>query len=94
MAYQILDPEEFLSGGILREEEFLLKARQYDWERFRDTTVLVRGCRSTVIPPWVYMHLTGCLAGVARTVRFGNEHDNIVVYRASGFREKNEPTPA
>jgi len=88
MAYQILSPEEFLSGGVLREDEFLQKTRQYNWEKFRDTPVLVRGCQSTVIPPWVYMYLTGCLAGLARSVRFGNEHDNIVVYRAPGFREK------
>ena len=88
MALLILDPEEFLTGGVLREDEFLQKAKQYDWEKFRDTPVLVRGCRSTIIPPWVYMYMTGCLAGIARSVRFGNEHDNIVVYRASGGREK------
>jgi len=88
MPFQILSPEEFLSGGVLREDEFLQKARQFNWEKFRDTPVLVRGCESTIIPPWVYMYLTGCLAGVARSIRFGNEHDNIVVYRASEHGEK------
>jgi hypothetical protein len=34
------------------------------------------------------MYLTGRLAGVAKSVRFGNEHDNIVVYRAKGTDEK------
>ncbi|PWB69816.1 hypothetical protein C3F09_10005 [candidate division GN15 bacterium] len=92
MVFQILDPEEFLSGGILIEDEFLQKARQYDWEKFRNSPVLVRGCQSTVIPPWVYMYLTGCLAGTARSVRFGNEHDNIVVYRSPERREKSEQT--
>jgi hypothetical protein len=88
MAFQILSPEEFLDGEVLREDDFLRRAGAYDWEKFRNRPVLVRGCQSTVIPPWVYMFLTGRLAGVARSVRFGNEHDNIVVYRASGTEEK------
>ena len=74
--------------GVLWEDDFLERAGSYDWEAFRGASVLIRGCQSTIIPPWVYMYMTGRLAGVARSVRFGNEHDNIVVYRASGSGEK------
>ena len=35
MAYQILSPEEFLDGEVLREDDFLRKATGYDWEKFR-----------------------------------------------------------
>lgn len=77
----VVDPQEFLKDPVFRETDFLSSVEEFDWEPFREKVVLVRGCASTVIPPWVYMYITGKLAGRARTVRFGNEHDNIVVYR-------------
>lgn len=83
MAFAIVDPLEFLTDGILLEDAFLEKAGQYDWSRFAGKKVLVRGCSSTIIPPWVFMYITSRLCGVAKSVRFGNEHDNIVVHRAS-----------
>lgn len=88
MSFKVLNVEDFVVGGVFREDEFLRQAQEFNWGQFADSIVLVRGCQSTIIPPWVYMYFTGRLAGIAKSVRFGNEHDNIVVYRASGFREK------
>jgi hypothetical protein len=82
MAFSIVDPEQFLSEGVFREEKFLEKADSFDWAQFKSKQVLVRGCSSAIFPPWAFMYLTGKLAVSARTVRFGNEHDNIVVFRA------------
>jgi hypothetical protein len=82
MAFVVVDPAEFLTDGAFFEDSFIDKAGAVDWNSFAGRQVLVRGCNSTVIPPWAYMYITGKLAGVARSVRFGNEHDNIVVYRA------------
>jgi hypothetical protein len=82
MTYEILDPGEFLVEGMFRQDQFLEKADAFTWDRYRDKKVLVRGCTSTVIPPWAYMLITARLANVARSVRFGNEHDNIVVLRS------------
>lgn len=81
MAFEIVDPQQFLDNGAFSEDVFLKKANENDWAQFRGKKVLVRGCQSTIIPPWVYMFITGKLAPIAQSVRFGNEHDNIVVYR-------------
>jgi hypothetical protein len=78
---EVVEPEQFLNNGIFSEDTFLQKAGEYDWGRYQGKKVLVRGCQSTIIPPWVYMYITGKLAGIARSVRYGNEHDNIVVFR-------------
>jgi len=83
MAHSILDPENFLSNGVFLEAIFLEKADKFNWEQYRDRQVLVRGCNSAIIPPWAFMFITGKLSALAKTVRYGNEHDNIVVYRAS-----------
>ncbi len=82
MAFEIVDPEEFLEEGMFRQEQFLRKADAFAWDKYRDKKVLVRGCDSTIIPPWAYMMITARLANIAQSVRFGNEHDNIVVLRS------------
>jgi len=87
VAFEILDPKEFMTEGILLEDAFLDKASHYNWSQFAGKKVLVRGCSSTIIPPWVYMYITARLSGVAKSIRFGNEHSNIVVYRAGGSEE-------
>ena len=81
MTYDIVDPTDFLDNGLFFEQKFLVKADEHDWSRYRDKKVLVRGCQSGIVPPWAYMLITGRLAPYAQSVRFGNEHDNLVVYR-------------
>jgi len=82
MAFEVVDPEEFLSDGVFRENEFLERADGIDWTKYQDKKVLVRGCHGSLIPPWAFMYFTGKLAPFARSVRYGNEHDNVVVYRS------------
>ena len=91
MAYSTIDPEHFLSDGIFLEANFLEKAEKFDWEQYRGKQVLVRGCNSAIIPPWAFMFISGKLAHLAKTIRFGNEHDNIVVYRASDENKEVKP---
>ena len=81
MAYEIIDPSDLLTEGAFFEDGFLENVNQYDWDRFKDRPVLVRGCGSTLIPPWAYMLITSRLVGIAKSIRFGNEHDNVVVFR-------------
>jgi len=82
MAFEILDPQAFTDDGLFAEDRFLERAESHDWARFADKNVLVRGCGGAPVPPWAFMHLTARLVGLARSVRYGNEHDNVVVYRA------------
>lgn len=87
MALIPLDPKEFTDNGRFTEDGFLAVVAGHDFARFAGKHVLVRGC-GLPIPPWAYMHLTARLVGVARSIRYGNEHDNIVVYRAAHDPEK------
>jgi hypothetical protein len=83
MAMDVVDPADFLTGGAFFEDNFIENANRHDWNQYVGRPVLVRGC-STTIPPWAYMYITGKLVDIAKSVRYGNEHDNIVVYRAGG----------
>ena len=81
MSFEILDPTDFLKEGIFREDDFIEKAQSYNWEQFKDKKVLVRGCNSAIFPPWAFMMIGAKLVNSARSVRYGNEHNNVVVYR-------------
>jgi len=83
MLYTVIDPAAFAAEGIYRQDEFFARIEACDWEQYRDRLVLIRGCGETMTPPWAYMALVGRLAGIAKSVRYGNEHDNVVVYRAA-----------
>ena len=84
MAYVTIDPADFLSDGLFFEDDFVSMTDAHQWEQYRDRMVLVRGCNSALFPPWAFMYITGKLAHVAKSVRFGNEHENIVVCRRKG----------
>ncbi len=82
MAFEIVDPKDFFTDGMFREAELLNAVDQFDWSAYSGKMVLVRGC-STVMPPWVYMLITSKLIPFVKSIRYGNEHDHVVVYRAS-----------
>jgi hypothetical protein len=83
MTHRIIELEQFLVRGVFRQDDFLSGLEQHDFDQYTDTHVLVRGCDSAIIPPWAFMVLTARLVPLARTVRFGNEHDNVVIFRNS-----------
>jgi hypothetical protein len=79
--YVIVQPAQFLSAEIFRQDDFLDGVGRHDWEQYRDRKVLVRGCGDVITPPWALMVIASRLVGIARSVRYGNEHDNVVVHR-------------
>ena len=78
---QILDMAGFLEGGIVVESAFFEKVENFDWEALRDKRIMVKGCGTTIIPPWAFMVVASRLAGVAKSVRYGNEHSSIPIFR-------------
>lgn len=90
MNYEIVDPKEFIRGEMFREDDFLQQANAFEWGRFAGKMVLVRGC-STLVPPWIYMLITARLSPFAKSIRYGNEHDNVVVFRAPRTGATDEP---
>lgn len=81
MAFETVDPADFLTNGIFHQDQFLAKLDSYDWDNLAGKRILVRGCQTAVIPPWAMMRLVTKLVGRAQSVSYGNEHDNIVVWK-------------
>lgn len=80
---EIVDLTSFVSGEILLETEFVENIKDSDWDRYQDKNVLVRGCGEAPLPIWAFMMISAKLTPVAKTIRYGNEHSNIVIYRRS-----------
>ncbi len=81
MTYEVVEPDQFTEGGMFRQDVFIRKIDAFDWSKFSGKKVLVRGCGSMIIPPWAYMLITARLQSYAKSIRYGNEHDHIVVFR-------------
>lgn len=77
---EVLDFSVFITDGRLTESAFFEKVDQFDWDAFRDKAVLVRGCKTAIIPPWAFMAVASRLAQVARRVQFGSEHSPVTVF--------------
>ena len=86
MAIEVIDPDDFLTNSLFKQDDFLTKVDRFDWSGLKEKWVLVRGCKSDMIPPWAFMYVTGKLAPFAKVILFGNEHDNVVVFRQSKER--------
>ena len=84
MPFAIIDPAQFLPSEMFRQEDFLNGVSEFDWNQMADAKVLVRGCGDVLTPPWAYMTIAAQLVGIAKSVRYGNEHDNVVIYRRKG----------
>jgi hypothetical protein len=76
----ILDLSQFMDNGIVIERAFFDKVDRFDWDQYRDKRVLVKGCGTTIIPPWAFMTVAARLSQVAKRVRYGNEHSSIAVF--------------
>lgn len=81
MRFAIVDIEQFLDDGMFREDHFMSAVDQFGWSVHEGQKVLVRGCGSAIIPPWAYMVIATRLVGIAQSVRYGNEHDHVTIYR-------------
>jgi hypothetical protein len=81
MAFEVVDPQSFVDDGFFREGEFQQRVEAHDWSVYADRQVLIRGCGDAIVPPWAFMVLTAKLASYAKSIRYGNEHSNLVVYR-------------
>ncbi len=79
----ILDMAVFIDQGIVAESAFFDKVEKFNWEAYRDKRVLVKGCGTTIIPPWAFMIVASRLAVVARRVRYGNEHSSVTIFSRS-----------
>lgn len=68
---EVIDLNDFLSEGILKENNFKEKIKTINWGDYSNKKVLIKGCASVPIPTWAYMMLTAKLTLFAKQVLYG-----------------------
>ena len=72
--------DNFLDGGILKEESFRKKVDETDWSQYKGDRVLVRGCADVVIPTWAYLILTAQLSQFVDRIYFGELRSAVKIF--------------
>ena len=66
-----IELDDFLTNGILKEQDFRKKISEINWESFSNKKVLIKGCTSVPVPIWSYLIITAKLSGKAKKIYFG-----------------------
>ncbi len=72
---EVLELKDFAVDGAFFEDEFDVRFRSYNWQRFDDEAVRVSNCGLTDVPGWVYLAIGIELSRRARKIFFGDVHN-------------------
>ena len=72
--------DDFLSDGILKEDEFRKKVSKLDWQQYLNKKVLIKGCTKSPVPIWSYLIITAQLSKYAKIVFFGEPCSLVKIY--------------
>lgn len=78
---EVLDITSFAENGIIGEENFLYKLNSFDWKRYKDKPVLVKGCGSIPVPTWAFMMVAARLSSWASEINYGEIKNPVLVYK-------------
>ena len=71
-----LDISDFLFKGlILREKEFRLALREYQWDKFNGSIAAISCSTDAIVPQWAFMLVTSYLMTMTPFVFFGSQQD-------------------
>ena len=82
---EIVDPRDFVRGGLFREKEFRESVKQYSWSTFKDKPVLIQGCASLTLPTWAFLILMAELVPYAKSISYGEIKSPIPIWGQLGI---------
>ena len=72
------DLKDFLFHGlILKEKDFRMAVRDFNWEDVRDRDLVIFCSADAIIPMWAYMLVVSKAQGIARNIFIGSEENFI-----------------
>jgi hypothetical protein len=86
---EIVEPRDFITGGVFREKDFRDAVQKLDWSKYQDKPVLIQGCSSVTLPTWVFLVITAALAPYAKSISYGEVKNPIPVSGRLGSPQEN-----
>tara|TARA_B100001250_G_scaffold413613_1_gene448324 strand:+ start:914 stop:1159 length:246 start_codon:yes stop_codon:yes gene_type:complete len=75
--------DDYLTSGILKEDDFRKKVSKINWQQYSNKKVLIKGCTKSPVPIWSYLIITAHLSKHAKTIFFGEPCSLVKVYSDS-----------
>ena len=72
--------DDFLSDGILKEDDFRKKIADLEWTKYENKKVLIKGCTKAAVPIWSYLIIATQLSHHAKSVFFGEPCSLVKIY--------------
>lgn len=72
--------DDFLTDGILKEDEFRKKITEIDWRIYDNKKILIKGCTKSPVPIWSYLIISVQLSQHAKTIFFGEPCSLVKIY--------------
>ena len=73
--------DDFLSEGILKENDFRAKIDSIDWSLYENQKVLIKGCTSAPVPTWSYLIIATQLACYADQILYGEPCSAVSIFK-------------
>ena len=73
--------DDFLSEGILKENDFRDKIDTIDWSLYKNQKVMIKGCTSVPVPTWSYLIITAQLALYADQILYGEPCSAVSIFK-------------
>ena len=75
--------DDFLENGIISENLFREKVDAYEWKKFENKKVLIKGCSQAPIPTWAYLIITAKLTSFASNIYYGESCSAVKIFKKS-----------
>lgn len=72
--------DDFLSDGMLKENDFREKIKAVDWSTYKNKKVMIKGCSSAPVPTWSYLIITANLVDYAQQILYGEPCSAVKIF--------------
>ena len=72
--------DDFLDGGIIRENSFRKMIKDLDMKEYEGEKVIIKGCASVTVPTWAYLIIVSQIAQYADKIYYGEPRYAVKIF--------------
>ena len=72
--------DDFLTDGMIKEKDFRVLIKEFDWSKYQNKKVMIKGCTSVPVPTWAYLIITAQLVKISNQILYGEPCSAVKIY--------------
>ena len=72
--------DDFLTDGMIKEKDFRVLIKEFDWTIYQNKKVMIKGCTSVPVPTWAYLIITANLVKFSNQILYGEPCSAVKIY--------------